>query len=252
MSTITMSCDQSTSMFGSPHRHHLFAQKLNNTAASCIEIGQYGKAISILAKALRLCKEEQEKIMPMAVPVLSQPDDSNKCLQQQCSCHYCSVDGCIVPSEANYCSDIDDDGNGNGNDDGCNIYRRPIYVYEGHNMGSTLFHIIAFNLAISHHLTAIDVIVLSSSSSLSSSYSNNDENDENEKIISKALQFYELAYEYNLHRCSVQFDMIICNNLSHIYRHQEQKEQEQEYQGQQCVVAERILCSTTAVLIACR
>jgi hypothetical protein len=33
---------------------HLYAQKLNNRAALCIEIGHYDRAIASLAKALRL------------------------------------------------------------------------------------------------------------------------------------------------------------------------------------------------------
>jgi len=52
-----------------------------------------------------------------------------------------------------------------------------------------------------------------------------------ENFINKALQCYELAYECNLsNTCSVRFDTIICNNLSHMYRYQEQTTEEQEQQ----------------------
>merc|ERR1712238_490374 len=58
-----------------------------------------------------------------------------------------------------------------------------------------------------------------------------------EKMINTALQFYELAYECNLtNTCSMRFDMIICNNLSHIYRHQEQQQQTTAQQQQHVVV----------------
>ena len=86
-------------------------------------------------------------------------------------------------------------------------------------MGLTLTYIIAFNLAIAHHLTAIE---------MATSTDDEEKKDvvQQEKMINTALQFYELAYECNLtNTCSMRLDMIICNNLSHIYRHQEQQQQ---------------------------
>jgi len=181
--------------------HHRQAQRLNNKAALCIEIGgrqQYQKAISILAKALRLSGEEPEQD------------------EVVCTCHYCSIDGCIVSNDDDYNgTDMTED-----NADGSTIDENPIYVYEGHNMGSTLTYIIAFNLAIAHHLTAMEM-------------ANDAEKHDvikQERIVNKALQFYELAYECNLtNTCSMRFDMIICNNLSHIYRHQEQQQTAQQH-----------------------
>merc|ERR1712238_149884 len=201
--------------------HHQQAQRWNNKAAQCIEIGgrpHYQKAISILAKALRLSGEEQDQDAVV------------------CTCHYCSIDGCIVSNDDDYngittTTDMTED-----NSDGSTLDENPIYVYEGHNMGSTLTYIIAFNLAIAHHLTAMEM-------------ANDNEEKKNEKdivkqekMINTALQFYELAYECNLtNTCSMRFDMIICNNLSHIYRHQEQQQQQQttaQQQQQQHVVVE--------------
>jgi len=181
--------------------HHRQAQRLNNKAALCIEIGgrqQYQKAISILAKALRLSGEEPEQD------------------EVVCTCHYCSIDGCIVSNDDDYNgTEMNED-----NADGSTIDENPIYVYEGHNMGSTLTYIIAFNLAIAHHLTAMEM-------------ANDAEKHDvikQERIVNKALQFYELAYECNLtNTCSMRFDMIICNNLSHIYRHQEQQQSAQQH-----------------------
>jgi len=187
--------------------HHLQAQRLNNTAATCIEHGHtthYEKAITILTKALRICEKEQD-----------QEDD----VYAVCACHYCSIDGCI---------DINDDDNDitEGNDDGTTIYQNPVYVYEGHNMASSLIHIISFNLAIAHHLTAKTMATTNENENENS----NNENDK-ESFINKSLQLYELAYECNLsNTCSVRFDTIIRNNLSHLYRSQEQTTEEQEQQ----------------------
>jgi len=39
---------------------HLYAQKLNNSAAKCIEVGLYDRAISSLSKALKLSEQDEE------------------------------------------------------------------------------------------------------------------------------------------------------------------------------------------------
>merc|ERR1712238_556961 len=144
-----------------------------------------------------------------------------------------SIDGCIASNDDDYNGTTTTDMTEDTSEDGSTLDEKPIYVYEGHNMGSTLTYIIAFNLAIAHHLTAMEMA--------------NDEEKtkdvvQQEKMINTALQFYELAYECNLtNTCSMRFDMIICNNLSHIYRHQEQQQQQQQQttaQQQQHVVVE--------------
>lgn len=107
------------------------------------------------------------------------------------------------------------------------VYQQPIRVArEGHAMGSTLFLIIIFNLALAHHLDAID-----------SGHSKR----ERDKIIKKTLSLYQLAYNWQLkllckHNTvetkkynpkthslcssvtSIRFNMIIRNNLSQIHR----------------------------------
>jgi len=40
---------------------HLYAQKLNNSAAICIDIGLYDRAISSLSKALKLSEQQDEE-----------------------------------------------------------------------------------------------------------------------------------------------------------------------------------------------
>jgi len=161
--SLSSSYDDGDDDVGRCSPHHIQAQRLNNTAATCIEIGnelrgrggkrgrgrgqqqKYEKAISILAKALRLCEREEEQEHHHAYDV--------------CSCHYCSLDGCIVSSEVDdhdhYHDNADFNNINEDNNDGTHIYQRPIYVYEGHNMGSALVHIIAGNLAIAHHLMAM-------------------------------------------------------------------------------------------------
>mmetsp|Transcript_14276 Transcript_14276/g.15642 ORF Transcript_14276/g.15642 Transcript_14276/m.15642 type:complete len:299 (-) Transcript_14276:136-1032(-) len=199
--------------------NHLQAQRLNNTAATCIENGQatyYEKAITILTQALRMCEKEEDQEHEHAYDV--------------CSCHYCSIDGCI---------DINDDDTviTEDNNDGTILYQNPIFVYEGHHMASSLIHIISFNLAIVHHLTATKMTMAATTNENENENSNENSNEnDKESFINKALQFYELAYECNLAAntdCSIRFDMILCNNLSHIYRYQEQTEVQNEQQQQQ-------------------
>mmetsp|Transcript_45417 Transcript_45417/g.49105 ORF Transcript_45417/g.49105 Transcript_45417/m.49105 type:complete len:280 (+) Transcript_45417:130-969(+) len=64
---------------------HVYAQQLNNVASLCLEVGQYDKAISSLGKALRLSE----------LHIVDQLLDR----AQACTCHDCSLDGCITYSE---------------------------------------------------------------------------------------------------------------------------------------------------------
>ena len=104
--------------------------------------------------------------------------------------------------------------------DGGFIYRRPVEVdtnsiQEGHNMGVNLSLIVIFNLALAHQLRAIDQIASTSSSA-------------DQKLLQKALQLYELAYQLHLDECqdstnydrvgSLRFTMIVSNNLGEIHR----------------------------------
>jgi len=160
--------------------------------------------MNMTTQALRLCEQEQDQ------------QEHEHGAYTVCACHYYSIDGCM---------DINDDDNvgTEDNNDGTTIYQNPIFVYEGHNMASSLIHIISFNLAITHHLT---------DKTMATTNENENSNEpDKENFINKALQCYELAYECNLLiTCSVRFDTIICNNLSHLYRSQEQTTEEQEQQ----------------------
>jgi len=201
---------------------HLYAQKLNNVASMCMEVGHYDKAISSLGKALRLSE----------LHIVDQLMDRS----QACTCMDCSLDGCISFSESNtnnsnllelcnsrnnnktetnnnksniknmmFVDDAQDqEGEHDQEEQTSTIYRRPIRIpprsiSEGHNMGSTLFLIITFNLAMAHHLKAVSLSSTSHPSSISSS------------LIANTLQLYELT-----------------NNWQHRLRCEEQEEEEQD------------------------
>lgn len=272
---------------------HLYAQQLNNSAALCIEIGHYSRAIISLQKALELNRSPKKGWKDRG--------------QEVCKCEKCTLDSCIAfsentPSQATsvfhsnghgsntkkrrkVCfspkkastfwkppahmqqqqqqqrasKDQDhvdkenatsvpihknisrlpsahshqqciDDNNDNDNGGGY-IYRRPIRVCcEGHAMGSTLYLIVTFNLALAHHLQTV------------SSYADNVEG--RAKDVNRTLVLYELTYKWQLKllcardkskeastrnegasqppSCtavtSIRFNMMIRNNLSQIHR----------------------------------
>jgi len=214
---------------------HLYAQKLNNSAALCIEIGHYDRAILSLTKALRLSRE--------------QSDESMLC---SCRCKDCSLDGCIAYSESSppvskFSQQATDSIKNNGCE-GCHgyVYRRPIRVppqpiLENHNMGRTLFLMITFNLGLAHHLSAM---VTSRTNPSTSSEEQNPATQPRQqqraqtsirtKTVTKALQLYELSNNWHSrisasrphggHECeakgglsSIRFRMILSNNLSHLH-----------------------------------
>jgi hypothetical protein len=91
------------------------------------------------------------------------------------------------------------------------IHRKPIHIsphsmQEGHSMGVTLSFIVIFNLALAHHLAAV-------------------QNSMCRRRLQKALQFYELASqlqeleERHMQPVnSLHFIMIIANNVGEIHR----------------------------------
>ncbi len=211
---------------------HLYAQKLNNSAALCIEIGQYDRAILSLTKALRLSRE--------------QTDESMLCT---CRCRDCSLDGCIAYSESSppvsKTTFITDEGSS-----GCRsfVYRRPIRVppqpiLENHNMGRSLFLMVTFNLGLAHHLSAMVTSPMTNPVISSEEITTNQPQEQdqeqrkpsnNTKLIKKALQLYELSNNWHsritasrplrVYDCganggvsSIRFRMILSNNMSHAH-----------------------------------
>ncbi len=200
-STTSMDC-QSTSSTPASRQLASYAQKLNNSAALCIEYGQYQRAEATLTKALRL---------------------SRKYVQQQATeiesfrSYEHTLDGCIHfteghhrPSDHTVCSSS-------------SMYRRPIRVpplqtsEDCSSMGDVLSVVIVFNLGLTMHLRAIE---------------KHGELYERENL-QKSLRLYEVAYKflhqyYSVggkiaaiqHEGEIQFRMILCNNLYHGYQQQ--------------------------------
>jgi len=228
-----------------------FAQKLNNSAAFCIEIGQYDRAIVSLGRALRLSE-------------LYKDDD----MDGSCLCHDCSIEGCIaysekIPTTVNLlaarsnteCSHRtkkqrtsqyeqqpsqifekshfwkpEEDDETTRHDEtttpsSSSFYRRPIQItprsiMEGHNMGSTLFLIIVFNLGLAHH---------SALAASTGSYSE----DKRMAKLKTTLKIYDLAdswyhrltkfrcdvaQQQSLRDSTIRFHTIVCYNSCHIHQ----------------------------------
>jgi len=268
---------------------YIYAQKMNNNAALCVEIGQYDRAISSLSKALRLSRIHIEK------------QDSILEVHNVCGCYHCSLDGCIAFSEHNnnnnhhhhrallnlnptatdndativhqhkrarlqgptieinnneqgyplsshYCHSTghnalikDDEGSSNGGITSSSfVHRQLIRVPDhghGHNIGLSLLSLITiFNLALVCHLRAInnnnDTNNNDKSTATSTSAATNINNN---STIEKTIKLYEVAYNAlkkytkdndamntnannNMNETSIQFKMILCNNLSHIHK----------------------------------
>ena len=232
-------------------KSHMYAQQLNNSAALCIEIGYYDRAIVSLTKALRLWKLEFSD------------DDTTDIMKMKrnngiCHCYHCSVDGCIYFSESSnegFClehppafeddtsssSPYNNDSSSGSTSIGGYIYRRAIQItsksiLEGHNMGYTVYLIIVFNLALSNHLKAI---------------TSKNENKNCTDFINRALAWYDHAMKWQArltdrnsrHQSnhyfdesnicnespspsstlpfsfnSMRFNMILLNNTSQVYR----------------------------------
>ena len=209
-------------------KNHFHAQKLNNIAASCIDAGQHGKAVTILVKALCLSPINGNSDFSVAIEE-----------GDVCTCRRCSLDECITYSEeraatlvarkqryraVNCCGSaassciskkrrIDvvptDQSTFSGGEEENEktigyTHRRPIYVppnvcSEAHVMGSTLSLIITFNLALSSHLRVISCIHSDS------------KNEERQAKLVKVLRLYELAYRWQEKFYQHQHE---CNDLN--------------------------------------
>lgn len=140
---------------------------------------------------------------------------------ETCSCRHCALEECIIKtlpdssplqqhsslkstfcqpvgSEEQSCQDLDSEDRF--------IYKRPIYASpkfteKGHSPGITLSLIIILNLAMAHHLSAI-------------------QQNHCRRRLQKALQLYELAHQLQLEEeiYSPRATMIIANNVGEIHR----------------------------------
>ena len=231
-----------------PVEVNLYAQRLNNSAAFCIEVGEYDRAISSLGKALRLSNLHKDNQ-----------------IEDFCSCYSCTIEACIsyserVPASMNNLGRVPGHSSENNHmacsgtnkkrrlsrlsphsifkshfwepegkckDEPLSFYRRPIHVtpssmLEGHNMGSTLFLIIIFNLALAHHCAQV------SSSSCEAKRIAKLKN--TSKLYKLADSWYQRHKKYQSinsdntesgqkrkHCDPDRFGMILNNNSSHVY-----------------------------------
>uniref|UniRef100_A0A7S4AX52 Uncharacterized protein n=1 Tax=Pseudo-nitzschia australis TaxID=44445 RepID=A0A7S4AX52_9STRA len=83
--TWSLSTDTTTSTIARASPSHLYAQQLNNSAALCLEVGQYSRAIKSLQKALELNRNNKKEWK-----------DRN---EQVCKCYQCTLEACISYSE---------------------------------------------------------------------------------------------------------------------------------------------------------
>ena len=223
----------STSPTSSLHLSYVYAQKLNNNAALCIECGQYDRAESTLTKALRLSKAHIQKTKIKV-----------------CKCYHCTLDGCIIFSEDSQRA-LNVRATGRGTLDAstvskqhptssscssdishrdCYIYKKAIRVpclkiCDGHNMGPVLSLIIAFNLGLTRHLRAME----------EGGHEAANTDSHKRTFLEKSLRLYEVAYKCLKQRYSgsdnngysneaiddyscLQFKIILFNNLCHAHR----------------------------------
>lgn len=176
-----------------------YAQKLNNSAALCIEYGQYQRAEASLTKALHLSRKYVQQ-------------KSTETMLKWSKSYQHTLDGWITFTEGH-----------TPHSSGSSIYRRPIQApplqtSEDYScMGDVLSVVIVFNLALTMHLRAIE---------------KRGEPYERE-YLQKSLRLYEVAYKflhqyYSVggkiaaiqHEGEIQFRMILCNNLYHGYQQQ--------------------------------
>ena len=224
-------------------RDHLYAQRLNNIAASCIDSGQYDKAVAFLVKAMVLSPADTHTISSVDGPDI-------------CSCPHCSLDECIVYSgeragiglgaephhRTNYSSGdccgseskkrkIDTrcvtrrtfsaNKNEDNNESIGFTHRTPILITpkiinEGHMMGPILSLIVTFNLALANHLMLIfNPIAVSNTAT--------------RERLGKVLRLYELAYKWEgeFHKRKHGSDTSSCNAKQELRKQQQQDSDQQ-------------------------
>jgi tetratricopeptide (TPR) repeat protein len=171
----------------------LLAQNLNNRGAQYFESGDHDRAIASLAKALKLW---------------------NKVSHDDESCDWCSsrnLDECIMrTSQCSSYAALHHAANSasrsslslNQSEEEHFVYRKPIYLLpqREHSPGSTLSFIIILNLAMAHHMSAI-------------------QHQPNRRRLHRVLQLYELANQKLQLKENIRSrfaSMIIANNVGEI------------------------------------
>lgn len=195
--------NQTTSHFCQPTSQEssvFLAHRLNDRGAKLLGSGDCEGAISTLVQALKLWEQVAD-------------DDT-------CMCKSCSLEECIINTLPNPCClqqhstiksspivcQIQNDSSTELESEDRFIYKRPIYsspkfAQRGHPPGITLSLIIILNLAMAHHLSAI-------------------QHNHCRRRLQKALQLYELAHQLQMEEeiYSPRATMIIANNVGEIHR----------------------------------
>ena len=225
----------------SPQTIYSWVQKMNNSAAMCLQIGQHERAIKSLAKALQLSRSSIEKSA-----------NETTASSSHCACQFLSLDQCIHYSEdyIRNCNihrklrTTDSRGNISDNRSEETIRRRflqrrqdrrnkvgtseqeQVFLYQDliqvpdlthahHDVYSKQIMVLSmvsiFNLAVVCHQRAMDQLNKSGPTRQA------------QTDLTKALKLYEVAYQAlekqsDDDRCSVQFKLILCNNLAHVHQ----------------------------------
>ena len=228
----------------SPSQMHYYAKKLNNSAASYIELGQHNEAIKRLKQALHLIKQSSSGAADNNNNATSSKPTNE---QVVCCCsNYCSLNECMVYSEENTPVDLfnnvimdtaetthnvsitasfstskqtatEDD-----RSDHTYIHQRPLYItprclVEGYNLGRFLSLLVLFNLALAHHLKFVSISTLSMNNSNAAATTNSTTR-VRPLALRKVLRLYELTYNLLLeiftHERQQQCDDTLCTNTN--------------------------------------
>jgi hypothetical protein len=175
------------------------AHRLNDRGAKLLGRGNCEEAITTLVQALKLWEQVAD--------------------DETCMCKSCSLEECIISTlpkssslqqhpamKSTAFSQSSEESYGEVESEDRFIYKRPIYsspkfAQRGHSPGITLSLIIILNLAMAHHLSAI-------------------QHNHCRKRLQKALQLYELAHQLQMEEeiYSPRATMIIANNVGEIHR----------------------------------
>lgn len=237
---------------------------LNNASAFLIENGHYDTAIASLQRALEL--------LELHIMEENTTSTNDRTPRTYCMCNECTLEGCIRYSEqqhkinrfrsqsdtritndiGNHCCHSQartessnkrrrityhqcEGGETIENNESDYIYQRPILIPNTHEMGSTRFFVILFNIALAHHLKVLRIASTKNKGEIEQRVIDTDSNVR--ESIRKALLIYELMFEYwsRLERVSkstddedakpttssnssFRFVMIMYNNMSQMYR----------------------------------
>lgn len=243
-----------TTMNPDPTYLHFLAQNLNNEGCAFITYGQFQDAIEILKNALEItrlgisnenaartpcaCKIcRTESFLAMGTSTTNEVGHSNQEEKQSCTptkknkkpsssteSGSCEMD---LGDETDLHTAASTTGPLERTDDDAFIYKRPLLVSQcsvdgSHYIGSTLSFIILFNIALAHHLQAIEILPLLSRQR------------ERVEALEQPLKLYELAYQLHFQESNKETDdtgkslddnvvnlrlmMLITNNISQIHK----------------------------------